>query len=351
MPTFSSRSSAPIGRRNFLALGGALAASGLLVACGSGDDKKKTDSAKPSTSAAPAGPWSFTDDRGKKIELPKRPERIVAQAHPAAALWDFGIKPVGLFGPQKTADGKPSPQIGNIDLTKTESVGTAFGEIQLEKLIALKPDLIVTIAYGPMVWYLPEEVYAKVEKIAPIAVIQLMGVAVPDAVKRFGELAAALGADPNSPEIAKAKADFEAAAESVKKAAAAKPDLSVAVVSGTKDTLFVADPTFHGDVKYFEQLGVKLVKPQTPEAGFESLSWEQGGKYKADLLLEDARPEGGLDNEQMKAAYPTWKASPAVVAGQVEPWQTETPFTYQRFTKVLTDLAAAIGKADVNVVK
>ncbi|MFF5447662.1 ABC transporter substrate-binding protein [Streptomyces sp. NPDC012888] len=335
-------------RRRFLALAGLVAAAPLLAACG-GSEEPGTSAKAPSGKPAPSGPWSFTDDRGKKIELAKRPERIVAQSHPAAALWDFGIRPVGIFGPQKTEDGKPSPQIGNVDLAKTTSVGTAFGEFQMEKLISLKPELIVTIAYGPMVWYIPEDIMKKVEEVAPIAVIQLMGVAVPDAVKRFGELAAALGADPESAEIKKAKAEFEAAAEGVKKAAEAKKGLSVAVVSGTKENFFVADPAFHGDVKYFQQLGLDIVKPEKAEAGFESLSWEQAGRYKADLVLEDARPEGGLTHQQLDG-YPTWKAAPAVQAGQVADWQTETPFTYQRFTKVLNDLAAAVTKARVDVV-
>ncbi|MFE9467603.1 ABC transporter substrate-binding protein [Streptomyces virginiae] len=354
MSIFSNSAASPAqelrsDRRRFLAFTGIVAAAPLLAACGGSEDKKGTDSAASGKPAA-SGPWSFTDDRGKKIELPKRPERIVAQSHPAAALWDFGIKPVGIFGPQKTEDGKPSPQVGNVDLSKTTSVGTVFGEFQMEKLISLKPDLVVTIAYGPMVWYIPEDIIKKVEEVAPIAVIQLMGVAVPDAVKRFGELAAALGADPQSAEVKKAKADFEAAAEGVKKAAEAKKGLSVAVVSGTKETFFVADPEFHGDVKFFQQLGLDIVKPEKAEAGFESLSWEQAGRYKADLLLEDARPEGGLTNQQMTEAYPTWKAAAAVQAGQVIDWQTETPFTYQRFVKVLNDLATAVSNARVDVV-
>ncbi|TDC83590.1 ABC transporter substrate-binding protein [Micromonospora sp. KC606] len=334
------------GGRRLLAVGAAVVMTVLLGACGA---QTATPETGGGASASAEGPWSFTDDRGKKIDLPKRPTRIVAQSHPAAALYDFGIKPVGVFGPQKTPDGKPSPQIGNLDLTGVESVGTAFGEFQLEKLIALKPDLIVTIAYGPMIWYIPEEVIAKVEKIAPIAVIQLMGVAAPDAVKRFGELSTALGADPDSPAVQQARAEFEAAANAVRTAAAAKPGLSVAVVSGTKENFFVADPDFHADLKYLRQLGVQVVKPAKPEAGFESLSWEEAGRYQADLIFEDARPEGGLDLTQL-AAYPAWQSSPAVKANQVADWQTETPLTYQRFTKVLTDTAAAITKADAAVV-
>ncbi|TDB82545.1 ABC transporter substrate-binding protein [Micromonospora sp. KC721] len=332
--------------QKLLAVGAAVAMTVLLGACATGNPTPSTAGAG---SASSDGPWSFTDDRGTKIDLPKRPTRIVAQSHPAAALYDFGIKPVGVFGPQETSDGKPSPQIGNLDLTGVESVGTAFGEFQLEKLIALKPDLIVTVAYGPMLWYIPDEVRAKVEKVAPIAVIQLMGVAVPDAVKRFGELSAALGADPNSPAIQQAKTGFEAAANALRTAVAAKPGLSVEVVSGTKENFFVADPEFHGDVKFLQQLGVRFVKPAKPEAGFESLSWEEAGRYQADLVMEDARPEGGLDATQL-ATYPAWQNSPAVKANQVIDWQTETPFTYQRFTKVLTDTTAAVAKADATVV-
>src|SRR4051812_42919727 len=46
----------------------------------------------------PDGSWVFTDDRGITVTLPGMPKRIIADVNVAAALWDFGVRPVGLFG-------------------------------------------------------------------------------------------------------------------------------------------------------------------------------------------------------------------------------------------------------------
>src|SRR5690348_13132494 len=56
-----------------------------------------TSRAQDATPAAD-GPWSFTDDKGVTVELPARPLRIIADVNAAAPLWDFGIRPVAVFG-------------------------------------------------------------------------------------------------------------------------------------------------------------------------------------------------------------------------------------------------------------
>ncbi|WP_020541013.1 hypothetical protein [Nonomuraea coxensis] len=38
-------------------------------------------------------------------DLPQRPRRVVAQAGAAAALGDFGGRPIGVFGPHRLKDG------------------------------------------------------------------------------------------------------------------------------------------------------------------------------------------------------------------------------------------------------
>src|SRR3954447_17125118 len=125
----------PISRRGFLFATGGVAAAAVLAGCG--DDT-------PAGSSSGSGAWEFTDDRGKKITRDKRPEKIVAYVSSAAALWDFGIHPIGVFGPQKTESGEKEIQAGNIDLAKVTSLGNAWDDFDLEEFIGLQPDLLVT---------------------------------------------------------------------------------------------------------------------------------------------------------------------------------------------------------------
>ena len=62
------------------------------------------------------------------VGLDRRPTRIVAQSGAAAALWDLGV-------------------IGAVDLGAVESVGTGYGQFNVEKLTALRPDVLVSGMY------------------------------------------------------------------------------------------------------------------------------------------------------------------------------------------------------------
>ncbi|HWH01971.1 MAG TPA: ABC transporter substrate-binding protein [Pilimelia sp.] len=336
--------------RRRLLFGGSAALGLLLTGCG---DDTGASRAAEGGGATPesTGPWEFTDDRGTKISLPRRPQRIVAQVHAAAALWDFGVRPVGVFGPQKGPDGAKDPQLGNVDPGAVTSVGASFGEFHLEQYAALKPDLVVTIMYGSALWYVPTESQSKIESLAPIVGIKLDGVSADKAIERFGALAASLGADLAAPSVTQARSEFDAASERVRQAARDKAGLRVAVTIGQEEGFWVADPAFHGDVKYFQSLGVDVVAPARPNPafGFEQLSWEKADTYPADLLLEDARALG-MTSDQLAAKFPTWKLLPAVKAGQVAPWRAETPSSYQQYAKVLGELADTIAKSRTDVV-
>lgn len=341
--------------RRARAIAALVLAAGLAACGGDSDDAAPTgttvNAAAPDEGGTADGPWEFTDDRGTKITLPSRPKRIVAQVHAAAALWDFGVRPVGVFGPQELADGTKDPQAGNVDLSAVESVGAAFGEFNLEQFSALKPDLVVTIIYGPVLWYVPEDAQPRIEEVAPVVGIQLAGTSVADGIERFGELAAALGADLDADEVRDARQRFEAASEQVREAAKAKPGLKVGVVIGDEEAYWVATSAFHGDVKYFADLGLDIMEPANPDPafGFEKLSWEQADRYQADLLLEDAR-KVGLTPEELAAKYATWRSLPAVQARQVGAWQAETPFSYKTYARVLERLAETVRTARTDVV-
>lgn len=129
---------------------------------------------QPSTAAA--GPRTFTDDRGTKIERPRRPARIVAQVGPAAALWDFGIQPIAIFGPHKLKDGGKDSQAGNVDITKVTGLGNVWDEFNVEQYIALQPELLVSSMYlKGMLQYVPDKSKDTIEQVAPSAGIMLTG--------------------------------------------------------------------------------------------------------------------------------------------------------------------------------
>ncbi|REH28430.1 iron complex transport system substrate-binding protein [Kutzneria buriramensis] len=323
-----------LSRRGFLIGAGGLAAVTALAACGAGD--------KPA--AAATGPWSFTDDRGQKAARDQRPTRVVAYASSAAALWDYGVHAVGVFGPQKTADGKKEVQVGNVDLAAETSIGNAWDDFSMEKFAALKPDLVVTGLTGAKpadLWVIKDDLATKVQQIAPVVALSEYKVTWPKVMARYEDLAVALGGDAKSAAITKAKADFQQASDDLKAAIKARPGLKVLVVSSDKDNLYVCKPEFFADLSYYRDLGMDIVSGAGSDDYFETLSWEQAAKYPADLILSDARTFA-LSRQQL-AQIPTWAQLPAVKAGQVADWSTEP-----RFNPVL---AAPVIQKVVDVVK
>jgi iron complex transport system substrate-binding protein len=242
---------ANVPRRTLVALGAA-ALLGVSACGGTASPSASSPGAQPSSQAASQGPWTWTDDRGKNISLPQRPQRVVAQSAAAAALWDFGVRPVGVFGPHKLKDGGRDPEVGEVDITKVESIGNVWGEFNVEKYASLQPDLLVSGMYQKdVLWYVPEQSLATVDQIAPTAGVQLSGKPLVRIIEQYGRLAAALGADLNAAPVAEAKKRFEDAGAALKALAAAKPGLSVMIVTGTPESLYVAYLPDHPDIKYW----------------------------------------------------------------------------------------------------
>ncbi|MEV6608557.1 ABC transporter substrate-binding protein [Kutzneria sp. NPDC051319] len=330
-----------LSRRGFLIGAGGVAATVVLAACGNGNG---------GGAAASTGPWEFTDDRGQKITRDRRPTRVVAYVSSAAPLWDYGVRAIGVFGPQKTADGKKEIQAGNIDLAAETSVGNAWDDFSLEKFAALKPDLVVTGLSGAKptdLWVIQNDLIGKVEKVAPIVALSEYKVTLPKVIQRYEQLAVALGGDANSPTITKAKADFQQASDDLKAAVKSKPGLKVLAVSSDKDNLYVCKPEFFADLSYYRDLGLDLVNGSGPDDYFETLSWEQAGKYPADLILSDSRTFA-LSKQQL-AQIPTWAQLPAVKAGAVADWSTEPRFNPVLATPVIQKLTEVVKAARTDI--
>ncbi|MFG1942454.1 ABC transporter substrate-binding protein [Nonomuraea sp. NPDC048826] len=335
----------------------ALAAAALLgtAACGGtqAPPAAAPSSADPSASASAAGPWTWTDDRGKEISLPKRPERVVAQAGSAAALWDFGVRPVAVFGPHRLKDGGRDPEVGEVDISTVETIGNVWGEFNVEKYISVQPELLVAGMYiKDSLWYVPDESKEAIEAVAPTLGVALGGKKLTEVIGRYADLAAALGADPRAAPVVEAKTRFETASAQLKELAAARPGLKVMVITATPESMYVAYLPDHPDLAYFAELGLGLVSPAAAtesEGGFwEVLSWENADKYEADVILVDARAQS-MKVEEM-AKKPTWNDLPAVKAGQVYPWRAAERYSYLGYAKVMEELKTNLESAKDDVV-
>ncbi|NUR25060.1 MAG: ABC transporter substrate-binding protein [Catenulispora sp.] len=324
---------------------GALGAGTSLAACGSGTSGKPSAGAK---AGGASGPWTFTDDRKQALTAKSAPSRIVAFTGTAAALVDLGLgdRVVGVFGETVGPDGKALPQAGALDVGKVTVLGNAWGEFNLEKYAALRPDLLVSHMYDPgALWYVPDESKDKILKLAPSAAIEVAKVSLPTPIRRYAELAASLGADLTAKPVVDAKTRFEAAAEKLRTAVKANGGLRVLAASASPDVFYASNPAISTDLMYFTELGLNIVVPDKLDTGgyFESLSWENADKYPADLILLDNRTIA-LQPKDL-AAKPGWGALPAVKANQVTPWDTVPRFSYAGAAPLLERLAEAVQNA------
>ncbi len=92
--------------------------------------------------AAPtlAEEWTYTDGTGQTVTLDHVPNRIVMHANTAAGLIPLGIRPIAIYVDTPVAEDK---SLQGLDLTGIEIVGEAWGQIDIEKVAALKPDLFL----------------------------------------------------------------------------------------------------------------------------------------------------------------------------------------------------------------
>jgi len=302
--------------------------------------------------ATPEAGWSSTDDAGITISLPEAPQRVVAYLDLAAALDDFGAKPVGYFGQPLRPDGSRETIAGDMELEGMVSAGPDYGAFDIEALVAEDIDLIVTDMWEtpPTFWGLEEGAVEQINAVAPILNLWFVGQPVTDTIERVRELAVALGAAPDDPQVVADREAFLAAEADLKDAIAAKPGLKVAFASGTPDEAFyIGNPNVNADLMYYASLGLDIVAPQDQESFFEELSWEEAGRYPVDLLVMDDRQWSSTPAELI-AQVPTFAALPAAKAGAYGPWASEWVPSYPGMTPVLERLAELIRNADPDIV-
>jgi iron complex transport system substrate-binding protein len=315
----------PLTRRQVLAAG---IATGVAVLAGCGSDG-------PS-----AAGWTFVDDRKHRVRLSKRPTRIVAYTSAAAALDQWGVTPVGVFGDNPLQD----PSLASFPWKKSQLVGSVYGEIDLAALLAVKAQLIVSRWYplprpSPVFGFKDLAQQKSIDSKVPIVGISGHRSAV-EQIDRFGDLARALGVDTRTAGVGEARAAFIAAAGQLSGVARRKPSLRIIGVSGEQSTMYVAKLADTADLAFYKDQGVPLLSARTPDMYWDALSWGQAAKYPADGILYDAR-EVALPLYVVKK-IPAFAALPAVRANQIGAWQADTPPSYQAYTQAMNDLATTI---------
>ncbi len=295
------------------------------------------------------GSWSFTDDRGVTVKLSGMPQRVVADVNVAGALWDFGVHPIGIFGWNITGPDSVNAAGGDLDTKAVQFLNDAGTTIDVERAAAIDPDLIVSLFFGEKygVWSVDPAVQSRLEQIAPI--VALSGLVRADvSLERTAGLAAALGADLASAELAGQRTTYETAWKRFTDAVAAKSGISAVFIAPSADTIYVASPDAAGDVMLYRDLG--LAVPTLPVAAgeyWESLSMEQALKYPTDMLFYSLR--GDITSLDAFRAHPTFSKHPAVIAGQVFPWNQDFISNYPGLTTMLDATAEAVEASDPSV--
>lgn len=330
----------------------------VLAACREGgDDTSPTVLHAAPTSGAVSSDstaWSFTDDRGTTIELDEAPRTIVAYENAAGALLPLGVDVAGVFGSSDVAE---SPQLEGLDVTGVESVGRVYGELNMEAVAALEPDLIVSLydpeQEGPAFGFV-EDGEATAAEIAPVLVID--GGSTADArptIERFVELAGSMGAL-DEEAVAAARQRFDEALADLGTAVEANPGVDVvAMASYAGEGIYFARPENFASLRLFGDAGVELVEPDgepgDPAADFvqffyDFVSFEQAAKYPADLILV-GNNAGAMDAAEITADA-AFADLPAVAAGEMEAWRMIDAFSYDRFAGDIEALAEALAGAD-----
>lgn len=276
-----------------------------------------------SDSAASAGPstsaWSYTDDLGVTVSLDAAPQRVAGLNDAIVPLMDYGVEPVAAFGYTTLAD---DARFDDLDVSGVTSVGSSYGEIDLEKLAELDPDVIVTLAYPtdsagtidssqPLWGFKDLEQQKQIEKIAPVITV-VMGGDGADVIDTFAGLAESFGADPAV--ISDAKAGFDAASADL--TAAAAKGLQVTAMYADGDGINVAKAGDDPALRLYRDLGVMFTEPDTDDYYWATTSWENATKIGGDVILLQ---QAGYSVDDLRAQM-TFADNPALVANQVYPW-------------------------------
>ncbi|WP_156463482.1 ABC transporter substrate-binding protein [Curtobacterium sp. Leaf183] len=315
----------------------AVAASALLLA-GCSSTGTTGSSAGSGSSAAAGGAWSYEDATGTTVKVDHTPKRVVVLNDIAISFVQYGLRPVGTFGQLTMAS---DARFKGLDTDGITQLGKAYGDIDLEQLAALKPDLVVTSVYptdeqgtldpkAPGYGFKDKAQEKQIAAIAPIVQVKWGGKGL-DVIKDISGLAESLGAKEST--VAAAEKRFDSAKDELT-AATKRQDLRVVSMYADGDGAYVTRPADEPTLQMYRDFGVDLVTPKPKGYYWGIYSWENAGQISGDVLLLSQQGYQVADLEKQ----PTFADNTALQAGQVHSW-TFPALDYASQAQYMTQLA------------
>lgn len=301
---------------------------------------------EPAEAGTPAaeGGFHYTDARGDTVDLDALPEKIVMSEQAAAALIPYGIRPVGIWGSSAPEE---SGVLAGLDVSGIESLGVSYGDVDVDKLASLEPELVITGWYaGDYLGGLgaeDAEVSKQIEQVAPMVTVSAQKSA-SASLDDWRGLAETLGADVDSGTIAAEKTAFDDGVSQLKAALEERPGTTAYAVAPSTQ-FYVAIPGEFAELIDYADWGLDVressVARDDTSGSFSPVSWENAGDYSSDLLLYDTR-SWTTPLDQVERDHPTVGTLDAVTQGRVVDWTTDATFNYSSYTKQITLLTEAV---------
>ncbi|WP_149095061.1 ABC transporter substrate-binding protein [Paenibacillus terrae] len=295
----------------------------VLGACGNAasnnQSNEKIGTNDPSGQSKTVAMREYTDATGNKISIPVNPQRVVTTQYLDAML-ALGVKPAGAASHLLEGDYLKG---------KIDGVADIGNPTNVEKVLELQPDLIITTEYTT------PEVKEQLEKIAPTVVVSF---GEGDVFKQLRNVAAVLGKDKEAEQWI-ANFDKKAAKGRKKLAGKFKKDETVTIyMAYDKNVLRVYGARNVGHVIYRslelnppEYIRQKLAKDPRFNFVYEVISMEKLPELSGDriiMLVYDETSKDGMLREIEQSAL--WRNLPAVKNHKVyfikaDPWFTYSP--------------------------
>ena len=268
-----------------------------------------------------------------EIDFEGQPDVLVMDCYAYSSLHEYGVEPDALFG----FDCENPFVMGDIDISGIERIGQD-GEIDVEKLAALRPDAIIGQGDAAGWSWFDESVNSQLTRVAPFIPLP-SAETVDEEIDATRDVAGFLGGDIDSEAVTQADADFEAAKEELR-AALEGEDVSIMLASPTKEMLYTA--TGFQQAALLEEAGATIVGPEAPAEGnpWGQVAWEEASSYPADIILIEGYGEGWSFTADL------WEELPAVQADQLGSWGSKGAMTSRAYADWLDEVTALVESAD-----
>jgi len=302
----------------------------------SAEQKSQTGGNQPAGGNAEQSQTKVFKDMKGDVTVPTNPQRIVSITH-LGDLAALGVKPVGAG----------SLALENSILLKDELAGVAnVGDVSMEKVLELNPDLIIVPSY------LPADNVEQLKKIAPVVTLATTGwegIDPLEEVKTMGEL---LGKQKEAEEfITRYKQKAEEAKKKIEEVIG--PDEKIGTYSIWAKNFWVWPKTRDAGYNLYEMFGLKPLPKIESEAfpgqGID-ISLEVLSDYAADhMFVTVYEPDGGAERAKEVMNGAVWKNLPAVKNNHVymldmkEFWMVDG-LNLEKQVDILTDLILSQNK-------